>query len=131
MGKFGTYVIMISGLMLLFYFTGLTDQTGTTTLLNLLLNPEEFQNTPISIKATAVLTGILASAIVVGFAVAGNIELGVMIAFTTFLFNSLWDFIDVYSKVASVNPPLAILIFSPLFFLFIITIVEWWRGVST
>ena len=131
MGKFGTYVIMMSGLMLLFYFTGLTNQTGTTTLLNLLLNPEEFQNTPIAIKATTVLTGILASAIVVGFAVAGNIELGVMVAFTTFLFNSLWDFIDVYSKVASVNPPLAILIFSPLFFLFVITIVEWWRGLVT
>ena len=131
MGKFGTYVVIMSGLMLLFYFTGITDQTGTTTLLNLLLNPEGFQETPIAIKAIAVLTGILASAVVVGFAVAGNIELGVMVAFTTFLFNSLWDFLDVFSKVAAVNPVIAVLIFSPLLFLFVITTVEWWRGVST
>ena len=131
MGKFGTYVVIMSGLMLLFYFTGITEQTGTTTLLNLLLNPEGFQETPISIKAIAALTGILASAIVVGFAIAGNVELGVMVAFTTFLFNSLWDFLNVFNKVASVNPVIAVLIFSPLLFLFVVTTVEWWRGVST
>ncbi len=128
MGKFGTYILVMSGLMLLFYFTGITEQTGTTTLLNLLLNPEGFQNTPLAIKATAIFTGILASAIVVGFAIAGNVELGVMVAFTTFLFNSLWDFLAVFNKVASVNPVLAILIFSPLLFLFIVTTIEWWRG---
>ena len=131
MGKFGTYVMVMSGLMLLFYFTGITDQTGTTTLLNLLLSPEGFQNTPISVKAVAIFTGILASAIVVGFAIAGNVELGVMVAFTTFLFNSLWDFLSVYSKVASVNPVIAVLIFSPLLFLFVVTTIEWWRGVTT
>lgn len=131
MAKFGNYVMIMSGLILLFYFTGITEQTGTTTLLNLLLNPEEFQNTPIAIKAVAIFTGILASAIVVGFAIAGNVELGVMVAFTTFLFNSLWDFIDVFSKVAAVNPPIAILIFSPLLLLFIVTTIEWWRGVTT
>ncbi len=131
MGKFGTYVVVMSGLMLLFYFTGITEQTGTTTLLNLLLNPEGFQETPIAIKAIAVLTGILASVIVVGFAIAGNVELGVMVAFTTFLFNSLWDFLAVFNKVAAVNPVIAVLIFSPLLFLFIVTTIEWWRGVST
>ncbi len=131
MGKFGTYVVVMSGLMLLFYFTGITEQTGTTTLLNLLLNPEGFQETPIAIKAIAVLTGILASAIVVGFAIAGNVELGVMVAFTTFLFNSLWDFIAVFNKVAAVNPVIAILIFSPLLLLFIVTMIEWWRGITT
>ena len=131
MGKFGTYVVVMSGLMLLFYFTGITEQTGTTTLLNLLLNPEGFQETPITIKAIAVLTGILASAIVVGFAIAGNVELGVMVAFTTFLFNSLWDFLAVFNKVAAVNPVIAVLIFSPLLFLFIVTTIEWWRGLST
>ena len=131
MGKFGTYVVIMSGLMLLFYFTGITDQTGTTTFLNLLLDPEAFQETPIAIKAIAVLTGILASAIVVGFAIAGNVELGVMVAFTTFLFNSLWDFIEVFNKVAVVNPVIAILIFSPLLLLFIVTMIEWWRGITT
>lgn len=131
MGKFGVYVLWMSGLMLLFYFTGITEQTGTTTLLNLLLDPAEFQNTPFAIKSIAIFTGILASAIVVGFAIAGNVELGVMVSFTIFLANSLWDFLDVYSKVASVNPVIAILVFSPLLFLFVITTVEWWRGVST
>ena len=131
MGKFGTYILVMSGLMLLFYFAGITEQTGTTTLLNLLLNPEGFQNTPIAIKAIAIFTGILASAIVVGFAIAGNVELGVMVAFTTFLFNSLWDFLDVFNKVASVNPVIAILIFSPVLLLFVVTTIEWWRGITT
>ncbi len=131
MGKFANYIVIMSGLTLLFYFAGLLDQTPNSTLLNLLLTPQTMQDTGFSIRALLAIQAILASAIVVGFAIAGNIELGVMVSFTVFLFNTLWDFIAVFSIVAASNPVIAILVFSPMLFLFIVTVLEWWRGVST
>lgn len=124
--------MMMTGLMILFYFSGISsDDTANSVLLNLLLNPQELQKTPITIKAVAIFEGILASAIVVGFAVAGNIELGVMTSFTIYLFNLLWDFIEIYNKLAFQNEVVAIAVFAPCLLLFIVTVIEWWRGVST
>jgi len=131
MGKFGSYVVMMSGLVLLFYVMGIIDQTPNSTLLKLLLSPADFQNSALSVKAIVAIELILASAIVVGFAVAGNIELGVMVSFTIFLFNTLWDFISVYSSIASYNLILGTLLFSPLIMLFVVTMLEWWRGITT
>ena len=131
MGKFGNYIILMSGLTLLFFFTGLLPDTANSTLLNLLLDPTSFQNSDLSFKLVVAIEAILASAIVIGFAVAGNLELGIMVSFTTFLFNTLWDAIAVYSVVAAINPVFAILVFAPLIFLWIITVLEWWRGLTT
>jgi len=132
MAKFATYILVMTGLIVLFYFTGIsTDDTANSVLLNLLLDPAQLQNTPLALKAIAVFEAILASAIVVGFAIGGNIELGVMTSFTIYLMNLMWDFIAIYSKVAAQNEVVAVLIFAPLLFLFVVTTIEWWRGVST
>lgn len=131
MVKFTRYVLVMSGLILLFYFGGLLQQTPSSTFLNLILNPSSFQETPLALKAVLAIEGILASAIIVGFGIGGNLELGVMVSFSVFIFNSLWDFISVYQLVAAVNPVIAILLFSPALFLFVITMLEWWRGVTT
>ncbi len=131
MGKFANYLVLMSGLTILFYFAGLINQTPNSTLLNLLLDPSSFQDTTLSLKAIIAIEAILASAIVVGFALAGNIELGVMSGFSIFLFNLLWDFIAVFSVVSAANPVIAVILFSPGIFLFIVTILEWWRGVTT
>ncbi len=131
MGKFGTYIIIMSGLILLFYVTGLLPETANSVLLNFLLDPSAFQDSNLSIKAIVVMQGILASAIVVGFAAVGNIELGVMVAFSIELFNVLWDFMAIITVVLAINPVLGLLVFSPLMFLFVVTMLEWWRGVTT
>lgn len=131
MGKFGNYVIIMTGLTLLFHFTGLVEGSPNNILLTLLLDPASFQNTPLALKAIIVFEGILASAVVVGFAFAGNLQLGIMTGFTIYLFNNLWDFIKVYSVIAEANPVIAILFLSPVLFLFVITTIEWWRGITT
>ena len=128
MGKLAIYILVMSGLVLLFYFTGLLQDTGSSTLLTLVLDPEGFRNSDLNLKAIIVLEGLLATGIVIGFAIAGNIELGIMGVFVIYLSNLLWDFIAVFNKVYSVNPVIAILFFSPVLFLFVVTILEWWRG---
>lgn len=131
MGKFANYVVLMSGLTLLFYFMGLIENTANSFLLDLLLNPSNLQNTTLAFKVEIALEAILATAIVVGFAIGGNIELGVMVGFTTFLFNLLWDIMAVYAAISSFNPVFAVLIFSPLLLLWLVTVLEWWRGVTT
>lgn len=141
MAKFTTYLIIMTGLVLLFHFTGLTQECGddglckTTTpnsaLLALLLSPEDFQNTSLTLKILLAIQGLLAAAIVVGFAIGGNIELGVMSIPSIFLFNLMWDFLAVFDKASSVNPVFAILLFAPLLIAWVTTSLEWWRGVTT
>mgnify|MGYP003134538530 CR=1 FL=1 len=128
MGKLTTYIIVMSGLMLLFYFTGLLDNTANSTFLDLILNPESIRTSSLDLQIALVLEGVIATALVVGFAIAGNIELGVMGVFAIFLSNLLWDFLRVFDKVATSSPELAILLFSPLMLLYGLTILEWWRG---
>jgi len=131
MAKFANYIIIMSGFVLLFYTMGLIDNTPNSTLLNLLLDPENFQTSALSIKALLAIQAILATAIVVGFAMAGNIELGVMVSFSIALFNMLWDFMSVIGVLSANIGPLALLVFSPLLLLFLVTMLEWWRGVTT
>lgn len=131
MAKFTNYVIIMSGFVLLFYVMGLLGDTPNSTLLNLLLDPSSMQNSSLSILAFAAIEAILATAVVVGFAVAGNIELGVMVAFSIALFNMLWDFISVINLLSAYIGPISLLVFSPLLLLFMVTMLEWWRGVTT
>lgn len=130
MGKLTKYVIMMSGLTLLFYFTGLLNQTPNTTLLNLLLDPVSLENSTLALKGVVAIEAIVASLIVVGFAAAGNVELGVMSAFAIFLFNLFWDFMAVVAIVSSANLVFGILLFAPLMLLFTVTILEWWRAIN-
>jgi len=128
MGKITTYLIVMSGLMLIFYFGGLIESTPNSTLLNLLLSPSDLQNTN---PATRVMLAIQAvgitGAVLLGFYLS-NAELIAMAGFSLYLFNLFWDFLVVYNKVASVNKVIAIFIFSPILIMYVVTIAEFWRG---
>jgi hypothetical protein len=128
MGKLKNYVLIFSGLMLLFYFTGLIPNTPTATMLNMLLDITGFANNLLYLKVIAVISMIgLAVSVVLGF-LNINQELAVSTAFCIFMFNLLWDIISVVSAIASVNRVLAVLFFSPILLVYIITLFEFWRG---
>ncbi len=130
MGKLAIYLLVMSGLMLLFYFGGLISSTPNSALLNLLLDPESMQTLPLALKVIMVLQGIgvAAGAIFIGYVTHGKVDLIVLAPFTVYLFNLGWDFLVVYQNVAAVNKVMGILLFSPLFLLYMFTILEWWRG---
>lgn len=129
MGKLTTYALLITGLILLFYFTGLLENTGTSTLLNMLLVPQGFNDSTFQDRFTLALEGIavIGGAILIG-TITRNLELAVMGAFTLWLSTLLFDFTRVAMRVYAQNPVIAILIFSPLLFLLFLTLMEWWRG---
>jgi len=128
MGKFTTYMLLTTGIVLLFYFGGLLTGTATSTVLTLLLHPESLQNwsgTTIlfaSISTAAIFAGIIAGIIV------RNVELAIMSAIVPVFAAFGWDIIQVYLVLAAEIPVLAILFMSPVMFVYVMSIVEFWRG---
>ena len=128
MGKLTTYMIIISGLLLLFHLGGLVDETPNSEILTAVLSPQNLQDTSFGLKAVVAIQFIgLAGAVVLGIR-GGNVELAASSAFAIFLLNAFWDLTVVFNVIRNVNEVMALLIFSPIMILFIITILEWWRG---
>jgi len=126
--KAWTFLLVMSGIMLLFYIGGLIDVNGspTSTLLTLVFNPEGMSTTHF---VTGVILGAISigAAIIVG-AITKDPELAAMFGITSYLLSLGWDFLQVYGVVASADKVIAILIFGPLFFIYVITMIQFWRG---
>lgn len=127
MGKATTFLVIMTGLMLLFFFLGLLQETPNTTLLNLLIAPENMATSVLQTQLFIVLSleGLVALAVGI---IARDLELGLLGAYTIFLFNLLWDFIAVFNVFRNANPVFAVIIFAPLFFVWFTTLMEFWRG---
>ena len=140
MGKLTNYLIIMSGILLLFHFGGLMGTASDTcnsanpnnALLCLLLSPEDLPNTEFAInKVVFALQGIGLGIIIIGAAVTGNLELALVAPVAIFMFNLLWSFLDVFNKLREINPVFAVLIFAPILIMFVVTILDWWRGRDT
>ena len=123
--KITTYVIIFSGVLLLFYFGGLLGG-GANSLLDFLLNSQDFS---FSEQWTTLLIGIggLAVGVAAGW-VTKDPYVGVMTSATIYLGGLLSSFVIVYQKVYAEVNFIAILIFAPLMLLLLISLLEWWRG---
>ena len=120
--KFTTYVMIMSGLSLIFYFGGLVN---TNPLLNFLLNTGSIARTTLYLALLSAITGV--AAIVVGI-VTKNVEMAVMTAVIPLLFTILWNFTEVIIALSGVSLFLSVIIFAPLMFVFILSGLDYWRG---
>jgi len=123
MNKFTVYMLVMSGMMLLFYVTGLST---TNPLVNLLLSPENMTSSAFYSTIAVIIAGGAAS-IILGLFGNVNIKLAQSAIFVPFVIGLLWSFIEVFIVVASVNRPLAVLIFGPLMVVFLTTMYEFYR----
>jgi len=119
----------MAGTSLLFYFFGLVDGGATDTFVNLLLSVESLQSSTkigIFLSLAAGVLGVAFGAAVLGFRadlVVFAVAVAPLIAFG-------WDFLVVFLKLKDLAPVFAILVLAPMIFLWIITVLEWWRGVT-
>jgi len=121
MNQMATYVVIMTGLMVLFYIFGI----GTAPLLDLLQHPESMSVTSFFANITV---GLLTSAGLVLGLVYRNAELAAMSAVLPVVINVLWFFTNVVYVIMSINAVLGMIVFTPLMFLFMMTVVEYWRG---
>lgn len=141
MGNLLKYLTIMSGLILLFHFSGLlaecdgdglcTDKTPNSKLLGILLNFSSMNLSDIFTLAFDALNLVVATGIIIGGLAIAGVELTITRAFAIFLFTLGWDIFYAFNKVFSVNPVIAILLFGPIGLFFIVVLIEWWRGVST
>ena len=153
MAKLTTYIIIMVGLVTLFYFTGLlTDCKNPTTneacegddeclckgrtpnsmILDLALKPENIKFSTILQNGLLLLTGItaLGLSIIAGLALR-DARLALLGPFALFSFNILYDFISVIVRINSIHPILSVvisLVLSPLLIYYVFAAIEWWGG---
>lgn len=138
MGKLTTYVLLMTGLVVLFYFTGLltvcndegscSGATPSSNLLDFALNPQNLKETNFFEKAIITIGLAIAAGVAALATIFGKGELVIMGGMTIYITGLLWDFMFVFSRVYSENPVFAVILFGPLLVLFVITMIEWWRG---
>jgi hypothetical protein len=108
----------------MFYFMGLDDNSNL--LLNLLLNPENIKLSSFTVVSIAAIVASL------GGVVYGFLTKDAYLAATSAMFiplsNILLSFVAVYGNMAGVHKVFALLLFAPLIFLMVITLIDWWRG---
>ena len=127
MSRMTTFALIMVGISLLFYLFGIIESNP---LLDILLNPQTMSTG--TFWAT-LIGGLVVSigAIVVG-AITKNVELAVMTPIAAYLVTILWNFKDVYDKLkgaeGSAGHIVGLLLFAPFLFMFIIMIVDFWRG---
>ena len=129
MGKIIWYVGILSVTLLLFHFGGLIDNTNLSYLMDLLLDPANAKTSTFFSKIAVVLTAFAGgAAIIIGIFAPSKVEQATTIALTTFLFTVGWELIAMFNVIKQASIPMATLIISPLLVIYILTVIEWWRG---
>lgn len=134
MGRLVLFITIMSVVMLGFYFTGLAEGTVTSNFLNLLLNVGDFEGNEFYSLLFNKTNGFFFLISILGvlstrFFLA-NPEIVYLIPVVSYFSAIGIDFLLVFNKVKSVAPVLAIIFFAPLFFVYFVTLLEWYRGMD-
>lgn len=124
-------MLVMAGLMMLFYVSGLLGDTLTGTLLNIMFTPQSFADTDFSLYVQivgAMGTISVVTGLVVGY-ITKNVELAVMWGVVGWLVAFFSDFFRVFLVVYNANTIIALLLFAPIMLLWYIIILDWWRKV--
>jgi hypothetical protein len=130
MSKLAGYVLLISILVLLFSLFGLTSGSS---LVAFLLNPSDYSSTALYTAIIAMTVLLVVSGIVSYFVSGGDKMDFVMMANTGMiaLFLGLAnELLSIFSVLAEGSIVLAAIFVSPLFYMYLMAVIEWWRGVG-
>jgi len=139
LGKLTNSITLMAGITLLFYFGGLLGGTPTGALLGMIWNTSSgslnLQNLPTSNLLLTI--GGVASLVLgltsVFLGIFLNNDLYYMVAFVTLFLNFGWNFLSIIQQIASYSAMASVfvaLLFGPLMIIYVIGVVEWWRGVE-
>ena len=133
MAKLAKYLLITSGMLLLFYFGGVVENNGTSTLLSLLANPSNIGNAGVLSKVA--FGAIVAALGITGIVVLGNYfqrpDLLILGGVALLFFDLVLGMLEIYNKIISINPDytiFAVLLFAPILVLLFMAIIDWWRA---
>ncbi len=129
MGKLIGLITMLVFIDLLFLATGqLTLDSPSSIIITALQDPSALKDLnwwKIISEQIAILA--ITATVIAGIATRSS-DILIWIPTSIFLSLMIGDFLAIYSHLASINQPLAIIIMSPIMVIFAITILEWVRG---
>jgi len=131
-GKLAISIALMGGMILLFYFGGVITDTASSTLLTLILNPEGLEDSEF-IALVVGITGTVVALLSFVIAKLTNTDLWYFVPLVGVFLTFGWDFLKVYSALAGseLGRLLAIMLFGPIMVIYVIGVVEWWRGIET
>lgn len=134
MGKLVTSLTLISGLILLFYFMGIIDDTINSTLLDLMLNPDGLEDSGLNTLILAALAlGGIGLGVVIGI-VSKNPRLIALYALAVYFLSLGYDIIHIYTKVSSSNQVMGVLVtlvMGVFLLIYVISVIDWWGGTDS
>jgi hypothetical protein len=128
MGKITTYMAVLSVVIIGFHFGGLISETPISWLMDAILNPENLDSNAFFTTIQGILAIFAGGGIIVGTLISQKVEQGATVAFTSLLFLIGWDLIAIFNIVAQTSRMLATFLVSPLLLVYILSVIEWWRG---
>ena len=130
MSKLSVYVGILATVIIGFNLVGIIQNTGTSALLSWISDPSSWNNLDFYTQLKGVLTALSVAGIIVGF-FRSDISDKVASSAAALLFLSVGeDIVRIYNEITKWNPEIALLIFSPILLVYLITVVEWWRGMN-
>ncbi len=132
MGKLATYLFILCGVILLFGIAGLL-QEGTSVssqLLDLMLNPETIKTSTFWVSLSTSVGTLVISGTIISFFARGSTVLVVRGALAVLLVEVGWNLFTIFNILAQWNGTVALLIISPLLFLYGFTVMEWVTGIN-
>lgn len=134
MGKLNMYLMAMIVWILLFNFAGLMDGGSTYLLKSVgILSPENLGTTQFYITFVAIFAVTIAG-IAIGATVFRDASIILLIknvAIGELMVVLIWDLLALYRVVIITNRYVALLIFAPLMLVYLLTLAEWVRGMST
>lgn len=130
MGQSTTFIMVLSGLLLVFYLGGMMQDVSTpnTLFLDLVTNPQGMQSHSLLTQILAALTGAAAiSGLIVGI-VSRDAQFSVKAPVAAYLLNLGYDFVTLFGKVYAANEVIALLLFGVIFLMYIVAVFGWWSG---
>lgn len=129
MGNLAKYVFFMSTIIVLFYLAGLVDEyTSIDDFFKFVRNPKDLLTSEFWSEAENIFNAVALVGVTIIGAVTRNIQYIAKGSFVIYLANLFTAFLMIYDKVADVNVWIAMLIFSPLLVVLVLTIVEWVFG---
>lgn len=130
MSRLTNYILFMSSIILMFYFFGLLQGTPTSGLLSILLAPSDLSSSELYTIIVTVV-GVVIAGGAIAFALVQRADFVIIAPMVILLLSFGWDFISVVNAVYAANAYLAVFLFSGFMIVYILTVVEWWRGVDT
>lgn len=133
MAKFTNYLFLMSGFIAVFWAFGILDGGATSKFLEIIINPTNIKASDFLLfdSVLGIVTAALVTAAGLLLIARYKPDLTIFAVAIPILLIYMNDLFVIFNHLKDINEVFAALIMSPLIIVYTMTVMEWWRGVTT